>query len=532
MNKIHSRYYFFIMCLVVTVVGLPASFFMDHILWVWGISLILTVVGIRDLLQTKHSITRNYPIIGHIRYLAESIRPEIRQYIIESDSDKVPFSRAQRSLVYARSKNEPAEQSFGTIEDVYGNGFEFMGHSMNPTKHQDPKEFRVVIGGDQCLQPYSASIFNISAMSFGALSANAILSLNKGAAMGGFCHDTGEGSVSPYHLKHGGDLVMQIGTGYFGCRDPSGNFCPDKFVETSGNPQVKMVLIKISQGAKPAKGGILPAVKVSAEIAKTRGIPVGQDCISPSSHSEFSSPKELMSFIKKLRDLSGGKPIGVKLAVGNPRDVMALAKAMLETGIRPDFIVVDGKEGGTGAAPKEFADHVGMPMREGLNLIHNVLVGVGLRDQIKIGAAGKIVSSFDIAKTLAMGADWCNSARGFMFALGCINAGACGKGTCPTGIATQDQSRQKALVVEDKATRVYNFHRNTMESLAELVSAAGLTSPSQIGPEHLVRRVSSSELRLFSDLYYWMPEKGLLESHIENEFYARMWEMSTAESFG
>lgn len=531
MKILHSRYYVFAVCAVVAIVGLPVSLFVEHFIWVWLVAMGLTLVGIKDIKQVSHAVRRNYPVIGNIRYIFEALRPEIRQYLLESDKDKVPFSRAQRSLVYARAKNEPSEQSFGTIEDVYEEGFEFIGHSMAPAHHADPESFRVNIGGDQCSQPYSASIFNISAMSFGALSSNAIRALNKGASMGNFYHDTGEGSVSPYHLENGGQLVMQIGSGYFGCRDPFGNFCPSRFAENVNRDNISMVLLKLSQGAKPGHGGILPAAKISEEISKIRGVPMGEDCVSPSAHSAFKTPTEMMHFIQNLRDLSNGKPIGIKLAIGKPWEFMGIAKAMLATGIRPDFIVVDGKEGGTGAAPREFADHVGMPMREGLNFVHNVLTGIGLRDQIKIGAAGKVVSAFDIASTLAMGADWCNSARGFMFSLGCISAGACGKGNCPTGIATQDPVRQKALDVEDKSVRVYNYHTNTLKALSELIAAAGLTHPSQIKPEHLVRRVSSTELKLFSDLYYWMPAGGLLGDEIENQFYAKMWSMGKAESF-
>ena len=376
-----SRYAFFAVCVIFTLASLP---FIEHE-WLWPITLvtgILSLLGLFDLLQSRHAIRRNYPILGNIRYLVEGIRPEIRQYLLESDSDALPFSRAQRSLVYSRAKNQTSEQPFGTLIDVYQSGFEFIGHSMRPAPLTDPASFRVVVGGPQCSQPYSASIFNISAMSFGALSANAVLALNLGARTGGFAHDTGEGSISKYHREHGGDLIWQIASGYFGCRNPDGTFSEERFAANATDPQVKMIELKLSQGAKPGHGGMLPGAKVTPEIAAARGIPVGVDCISPSSHSAFSTPVELMHFIAKLRRLSGGKPTGFKFCVGHPWEWFAIVKAMLVTGITPDFIVVDGAEGGTGAAPVEFVDHVGVPLQEGLLLVHNTLVGVNLRQRI------------------------------------------------------------------------------------------------------------------------------------------------------
>lgn len=410
-----SRYACFAFCVLFTLFSLP---FTDHD-WVWPFTLLtaaLSVLGIFDLLQAPHAVRRNYPVLGNIRYLVESIRPEIRQYLLESDDDRLPFSRAQRSLVYARAKNEGADKPFGTLIDVYRTGYEFIGHSMRPAPLADPGSFRVVVGGPQCTQPYSASVFNISAMSFGSLSANAIRALNRGARLGNFYHDTGEGSISPYHRENGGDLVWELGSGYFGCRTSDGQFDPERFAAQATNPQVRMIEIKLSQGAKPGHGGILPRHKVTEEISLTRGVPMGEDCISPSRHSAFSTPIEMMRFIGRLRELSGGKPVGFKFCLGHPWEFMGIAKAMLETGILPDFIVVDGKEGGTGAAPLEFTDHIGVPLREGLLFVHNTLVGLNLRDKIKIGASGKIISAFDIASVLAIGADWANSARGFMFA--------------------------------------------------------------------------------------------------------------------
>ncbi len=439
-----SRYAFFAGCVLVTLVCLPL---LPGQAWLWPLALLagaLSLLGLHDLLQTRHAVLRNYPVLGHIRYLVESIRPEIRQYLLEGDAEQLPFSRSQRSLVYARAKNEPADRPFGTQSDVYQTGFEFISHSMLPAAHGNPDDFRVTIGGPQCRQPYSASVFNISAMSFGSLSANAIRALNKGARMGNFAHDTGEGSISPYHREHGGDLIWELGSGYFGCRTEDGAFDPQRFAAQAQQPQVRMVEIKLSQGAKPGHGGILPQHKITAEIAAVRGIPRDRDCVSPARHSAFGTPIELLQFIARLRELSGGKPVGFKFCLGHPWEFMAIAKAMVVTGILPDFIVVDGKEGGTGAAPLEFSNHIGVPLREGLLFVHNTLVGLNLRDKIRIGASGKIISAFDIASVLAIGADWANSARGFMFAIGCIQSQSCHTNKCPTGVATQDPLRQRA----------------------------------------------------------------------------------------
>jgi glutamate synthase domain-containing protein 2 len=491
----------------------------------------LTVIGIHDILQKHHSILRNYPVLGHVRWFAEMIRPEIRQYLIEADEDAWPFSRVQRSVVYARSKNEGAERSFGTLMDVYQDGYEFIGHSTCPAKPSDPASFRLTIGGDQCAQPYSASVFNISAMSFGSLGAAAIRALNKGARLGGFSHDTGEGSISRYHREFGGDIVWEVASGYFGCRTDDGQFDPDKFAAQARNDQVKMIEVKLSQGAKPGHGGILPAEKVSAEIAEARGVPMGVDCISPSRHSTFSTPRGLMEFIARLRELSGGKPVGFKLCVGHPWEFMGIVKAMLETGIHPDFIVVDGAEGGTGAAPVEFTDHIGAPMREGLLLVHNTLVGAGLRDQVRVGVAGKIVTAFDIASVLAIGADWANAARGFMFAVGCVQSLHCATNRCPTGVATQDPTRQRGLVVEDKAQRVHNFHRNTLKALSEMLAAAGLEHPSQLAPHHLVRRVSMTQIKPFSELHVFLRPGELLDGSTTHDLYRASWDMADPNSF-
>jgi glutamate synthase domain-containing protein 2 len=497
--------------------------------------LFLVGLGFRDVRQTRHSVLRNYPVIGHLRFLLEFIRPEIRQYFIEGDRDSTPFSRQQRSLVYQRSKGQQDKRPFGTQLDVQAQGYEWINHSIAPTVVAS-HDFRVRIGGERCTQPYEASVFNISAMSFGALSANAILALNEGAKHGGFAHDTGEGSISQHHRAKGGDLIWEIGSGYFGCRNDDGSFNADKFTENARDAQVKMIELKLSQGAKPGHGGVLPGAKVSPEIAAARGVPVGVDCVSPARHSAFDTPVQMLQFLDRLRQLSGGKPVGFKLCIGHPWEWFALAKAMLETRLLPDFIVVDGAEGGTGAAPLEFTDHVGVPLQEGLLLVHNTLVGLNLRSQVRLGAAGKVISAFDIARLMAIGADWCNSARGFMFALGCIQAQACHTGHCPTGVTTQDPQRQKALVVPTKAERVWRFHQNTLEALKELVQAAGLDHPREITARHIVRRTGDQDIRLLANLLPFVKPGSLLAA-MENgldwphKVYKQYWPQASSASW-
>ncbi|MBN8998056.1 MAG: FMN-binding glutamate synthase family protein [Rhizobiales bacterium] len=531
--SILNRYAIFVACWIGAFAAL-ALVLMTGFGWI-PLLLLLTLglLGIHDLVQSRHAVLRNYPVVGHVRYLFESVRPELRQYLFENDSDKVPFSRVQRSLVYHRAKSEPDQRPFGTLKDVYQRDYEFIGHSVRPVTPADPQSFRITIGNEQCAQPYSASVLNISAMSFGSLSANAIRALNKGASLGGFCHDTGEGSVSPYHLEFGGDLVWQIASGYFGCRTADGRFDPEKFAARAATPQIRMIELKLSQGAKPGHGGILPAHKVSPEIAAVRGVPEGVACISPARHPSFDTPVGMMQFLAELRRLSGGKPIGFKLAIGHPWEFMSIVKAMLLTGVVPDFIVVDGAEGGTGAAPVEFADHIGVPMREALLFVHNTLVGAGLRERIRIGVSGKIISAFDMALAFAMGADWVNSARGFMFAIGCIQSLHCHTNKCPTGVATQDALRQRSLVVPDKAERVASFHRHTLEALSEMLAAAGLGRPSELGPHHLAQRVSATEIRLLSQLHVFL-KPGVLLNPPEDagqSFYHRSWTLAQAESF-
>jgi glutamate synthase domain-containing protein 2 len=526
-----SRYFAFVISLVLTAASIIATVVYGAG-WAWCIAVFgaFAVLGICDLLQIRSTLRRNYPILVHFRYGLESIGPEIRQYFIESDTAEVPYSRQQRALIYQRAKSVNETRPFGTQQDVYGEEYEWINHSIMPTDIAS-SDFRIRIGA-QCTQPYDASVFNISAMSFGALSANAIRALNDGARRGGFYHDTGEGSISPYHREHGGDLVWEIGSGYFGCRNDDGSFSAERFVENARDPQVKMIELKLSQGAKPGHGGVLPAAKVSVEIAATRGVKPGVDCVSPARHSAFSTPVGLLEFIAKMRDLSGGKPTGFKLAIGHPWEWFAIAKAMQDTGIIPDFIVVDGGEGGTGAAPAEFIDHVGVPMHEALMLVHNTLVGLDLRDRIRIGAAGRIASAFDIARTLAMGADWCNAARGFMFALGCIQAQSCHTSRCPTGIATQDPSRWRKLDVPDKATRVHQFHHNTLKALREMLCAAGLKHPSEIGPEHILRRVSATEVRSIAALYRFLePGELLTEGDADHSVFRDYWTGARSDAF-
>lgn len=522
-----------------TAIGLCFIGALSALLW-WGLEgqglllglllLGLCWIGLRDMRQTKSAVRRNYPIIGNVRFMLEKIRPEIRQYFLESDTEATPFSRSQRSLAYSRAKGETDKRPFGTQLDMKGDGHEWINHSMAPS-YIASHDFRLSVGGPSCTQPYEASVLNISAMSFGSLSANAVQALNAGAKRGRFAHDTGEGSVSKYHRMHGGDLIWEIGSGYFGCRDDAGAFDPDRFAASASDPQIKMIEIKLSQGAKPGHGGVLPGSKVTQEIAEARGVPVGVDCISPASHSAFSTPLELMQFVGRLRELSGGKPIGFKLCIGHPWEWFGIVKAMLETGIAPDFIVVDGSEGGTGAAPLEFTDHVGSPLQEGLRLVHNTLVGVNLRGMIRIGASGKIISAFDMARAMALGADWCNSARGFMFALGCIQGQACHTGHCPTGVTTQDPVRQRALVVSDKTVRVTNFHQNTLKALKELVQAAGLQHPNQVTAQHIVRRVSDNEVRLLEELLPTVAPGSLLAGSDSLHPVFHYWERARADSF-
>jgi len=524
-----SRYLAYVLSVAMTLVSLALLWRSPG--WGWGVALFgaLAIVGTVDLLQKRSTLRRIYPILAHFRYGLESVGPEMRQYFIEGDTAEVPFSRQQRALVYQRAKDVSDVLPFGSQKGVYSVDYEWINHSLAPT-HAASHDFRIVIGAETA-QPYSASVFNISAMSFGSLSANAIRALNEGARRGGFYHDTGEGSISPYHREFGGDLVWEIGTGYFGCRDVRGRFSEERFVENAHSPQVKMIELKLSQGAKPGHGGLLPGAKVTAEIAATRGVAIGVDCLSPASHAEFSTPVEMLQFIARLREFSGGKPTGFKLAIGHAWEWFGIAKAMRETGILPDFIVVDGAEGGTGAAPAEFIDHVGVPMHEALMLVHNTLVGLELRDRIRVGAAGRITSAFDLARTMALGADWCNAGRGFMFALGCIQSMSCHNDLCPTGVATQNPRRWQKLDVADKSSRVHRYHDNTLKALRDLLGAAGLEHPQQLGPEHILRRVSPIEVRSLAALYNFLEPGELIDRVPTHAVFRDFWADARSDSF-
>ena len=492
----------------------------------------LVLLGIYDYFQPKHSILRNYPLAGRMRFLLEGMGPELHQYLVENDTDGRPFDRDTRSVIYQRAKNVADKKPFGTEQNVYDAGYSWLNHSISPRPMvADPEaDLRVIIGGPQCTQPYSASVLNISAMSFGALGEAAVRAMNQGAKAGGFAHDTGEGGLSKYHAEAGGDLIWQIGTGYFGCRDANGDFDPEAFRKNATLPQVKMIEIKVSQGAKPGHGGILPAAKVTAEIAEARLVPQGQDVFSPTYHKAFSTPLELCAFIARLRELSGGKPVGFKLCVGDPREFAGIVKAMLQTGIYADFIVVDGGEGGTGAAPLEFSDSLGSPLNEGLLVVQNTLVGAGIRDLVKIGASGKMVTASAMARSMALGADWCNSARAFMFAVGCIQSQRCHTNKCPVGVTTQDAKLQRALIVPDKAERVHNYHRNTVHALAELIAAMGLDHTSELRPYHAVRRVSEFQALAFEEIYDFVKPGAFIEGTGPARFQA-FWDQASAESF-
>jgi glutamate synthase domain-containing protein 2 len=499
--------------------------------WWWLLAAPVAAVaalGTWDLLQTRHTILRSYPVLGHFRFLAEALRPEIQQYFVESNTEGRPFDREIRDMVYERAKGTKSDEPFGTERDVNALGYEFLRHSLRAHFASELAP-RVRLGGADCAQPYDIALFNVSAMSFGALSGNAIEALNGGAARGAFAHDTGEGGISPYHLKYGGDLIWEIGSGYFGCRDADGHFDAALFEEKAALPSVKAISIKLSQGAKPGLGGVLPGAKVSAEIAATRGVPIGKTVVSPPSHTAFHTPVEMMHFIATLRSLSGGKPIGFKLCIGARTEFLSICKGMLRTGITPDFIIVDGGEGGTGAAPQEFEDHVGMPLTEGLMLVHNALVGTGLRGHIRIGASGKVASGVDIVSRVCQGADFTMSARAMMFAVGCIQALKCNTNKCPTGVATQDQGRARALYVPDKTERVVNFQRATVASAAQIVASMGLNGFDELEPAMLNRRIEGQRTRTYAEIYEWLMPGELLDDAPES--WRSDWIEASAEEF-
>ncbi len=512
-----------IVCVVVLLLGMawPPAF------WAFVVVVPLILLGVRDSLQAKRAVLRNFPVIGHFRYLFEKIRPEINQYFIESNTDGMPFSRNMRSVVYQRAKQELETIPFGTQRDVYEVGYEWLNHSIMAI--EAPDNPRIRIGEGRCRMPYDASVFNISAMSFGSLSANAIRALNGGAKFGGFYHNTGEGGISSHHIDHGGDLVWQIGTGYFGCRNPDGTFNKDEFTTNAARKTVRMIEVKLSQGAKPGHGGILPAKKVTAEIAEIRGVVTGKDVLSPPYHSSFSTPRELLQFVDELREICG-KPVGFKLCIGHHEEFLSICKAMVATNILPDFISVDGGEGGTGAAPIEFSNSIGTPLTDGLVFVHNALEGFGLRQQIKVIASGKIITGFQIAQRIAAGADLCNSARGFMFSLGCIQALRCNANDCPVGVATQNPGLSKGLVITHKTERVANFHKATVHAFLETLGAAGLAHPDWLRPWHIHRRISEISNLTYSEIYHYLHKGDLLGDDIP-ERWQRSMSLSSPDSF-
>jgi len=524
--------FIFVSTLIIVATILTGYFFQP--LWYWLLLLILPLfgVGIYDMIQLRHAISRNFPILGRTRYFAEYLRPKVYQYFVESDTNGRPFNRNDRSLIYRRAKNDVDTTPFGTQLDLYAEGYEWMNHSINALDkknvHPDP---RVLVGGPQCRQPYALSVLNVSAMSFGSLSKNAILALNGGAQQGGFAHNTGEGGISPYHLSPGGDLIYQVGTGYFGCRNDQGGFDPEKFRETVAPGNVKMIELKLSQGAKPGHGGILPASKNTPEIAAIRKVTPGVAVDSPPYHREFNTPEGLLQLISQMRELADGRPVGFKLCIGNKHEFVAICKAILKTGIYPDFITVDGGEGGTGAAPVEFSNYVGMPFREAVAFAHNTLTGFGLRRHIRLIASGHIVSGFDIFRAQALGADACNAARAMMIAIGCIQALECNRNTCPTGVATQEEGLVKGLVVEDKTRRVANYHRKTLESYIELLAGAGIDNPSKINRRSISRRVLMNQVKRYDEIYPYLVEGCLLQNATTPEDWRELVGMAQAESF-
>lgn len=493
-----------------------------------AVLLFLLLVAIHDVVQKRHSVLRNYPVLGHMRFMLEYIRPEMQQYFIERNFDGRPYDRDTRSLIYERAKGTNQEKAFGTERDVNAVGYEYLVHStapLEPPEHQP----RVRIGGPDCTQPYDMALLNVSAMSFGALSANALLALNKGAAMGGFAHDTGEGGLTDYHLRHGGHLVWEIGSGYFGARTRQGDFDPDMYADKAAHPSVRCLSLKLSQGAKPGIGGVLPAGKVTAEIAQARGVPQGEKCVSPASHKVFSTPRELVLFMARMRTLGQGKPVGFKLCVGARSEFLGICKAMAAEGITPDFIIVDGSEGGTGAAPLEYEDHVGTPLTEGLMLVHNALVGTGLRDRIRIGASGKVATGTDIIKRVIQGADYTNAARAMMMATGCIQSQRCHTNQCPVGVATQDPRRASALDVEDKSHRVQRYQHATVSEALRMAASMGVHNFSELSPAMLRRRIGHMNTQSYAELYNWLEPGELL--HEPPQDWAQDWAAASADSF-
>jgi glutamate synthase domain-containing protein 2 len=525
------RKIFIVSSIIVSALLILWSFFWIEALLGFVVIGPLIYMGIADMMQTRQSIRRNFPLLGRLRYVFEDMRPKIQQYFVESDTDGSPINRNDRSVIYQRAKKQVDTTPFGTQLNVYAEGYEWMGHSIVPVDfHKVDHNPRVLVGNKDCKQPYQASVLNISAMSFGSLSGSAIEALNSGAKIGGFAHNTGEGGISPHHLKNGGDIIWQVGTGYFGARDENGNFSGEAYAKNATRPEVKMIELKLSQGAKPGHGGILPAKKNTPEIAAIRGVKAGTTVFSPPYHSAFNSPRSMILFIQKMRELSGGKPVGFKLCIGRRTEFISICKAMVALDIYPDFITVDGGEGGTGAAPPEFSNFVGMPLLDGLAFVENILKGFDIRKHIKIIASGKILTGFQMIRAIALGADMCNSARAMMMALGCIQALECNKNTCPTGVATQDPELVKGLVIDDKKVRVANFHKNTVESFIELLAASGLDTPRKLNRHQISRRVFMDEVKTLEEIYPSVPVGAFVNGNIP-ERYKMSFEHSSAEEF-
>lgn len=520
---------FIIFSALIPFFALFSYFFFPGLLWLLLFLVPFALLGLHDLFQSRHSLLRNFPVIGRLRFFMEDIRPELQQYFIERDTDGKPFTREQRSIVYQRGKGERDTIAYGTLQDLYKTGYEWVNHSLAPV-HVNPESLKIKIGGPNCKKPYESSVFYISGMSFGALSSAAVRALNGGAKIGNFIQNTGEGGLSPYHLEMGGDLIWQIGTGYFGCRNQDGGFDPHAYQERANHSHVKMIELKLSQGAKPGHGGILPAKKVTEEIARIRTVPMGYDVLSPPSHKEFSTPIGCLEFLEKLRTLADGKPTGLKLCIGKRREFLALCKAIVETGIYPDFITIDGGEGGSGATPFEFANFVGTPLIEGLIFAHNALVGFNLRDKIRLSANGKVITGFDLVVRTALGADFCGAARAFMLSVGCIQSLKCNKNTCPVGVATQDPSLIRALHVPTKMERVAKFHKKTLFSVSEIVGAMGLSHTQELRPWHIMRRISVAEIRHYGEIFHYLKPGELLQEPLP-QAYARACRGASAHTF-
>lgn len=513
----------------VIIVSIWAARYHPYLLLFLFLLIPLIILGFSDAHHPRSAILRNFPIFGHLRFLMEDIRPEIQQYFIESDTEGMPYNRQARSVVYQRSKNVSDTIAFGSLVDMYAVGYEWVNHSLMPVP-VDPKSLFITIGGPNCTKPYRSSIFYVSGMSYGALSAAAVRALNGGAFEGGFIHNTGEGGLSPYHLEYGGDLIWQVGTGYFGCRDKEGHFDPKQFQEKAAYPSVKMIELKLSQGAKPGHGGMLPAAKVTEEVAKIRGVPIGEDILSPPAHSAFHTPLELVQFIQTLRELADGKPVGLKLCIGKRREFLAICMAMVKLNLYPDFITIDGGEGGSGATPLEFASHVGCPAKEGIIFVHNALEGFGIRDKIKLSANGKISTGFDIVNRIALGADFCGAARAFMLSVGCIQALKCNQNVCPVGVATHNKDLMRGLVVASKRERVRQYHDNTLFSVAEMIGSMGLTHTRELKHWHILRRTSPTKIEHYGEIYHYLKPGDLLKEPLPKD-YERAVKAAQAESF-